>query len=256
MATVMVVSQSDPSILDLFPDFLSPDTSRPEMTSIVCEMSTKVVHAFLSSFHPPPPPHTTAHPPIAVALLPILRGALPMYVATYPLFPNPDTILVRCSKDKNRHGPESVIVEWMGARPQQGHADQRHHDNNNNNNNKNIDVSHSQYSEPDTQMQIVILDTILATGDTVVKLCDELFAPRSNTPDQAEQPSLKPEGEPRRFVTVLSCYASPQAIAAVAAHPAVAAIWVAHLADTVDEYGYLVSYTHGDVGDKLFGKKA
>ena len=89
------------------------------------------------------------------------------------------------------------------------------------------------------EQRFVILDTVMATGATVVRLCDEL----------SSIPGL------RNQVTILSCYASPQAIAAVAVHPAVHSIFVAHRADTVDEHGYLVPYTNGDMGDKLFGKK-
>lgn len=56
-------------------------------------------------------------------------------------------------------------------------------------------------------------------------------------------------------MTLLCCYASPQALAAVAGHEFVHSIVIAHQADTVDEHGYLVPYTNGDLGDKIFGKK-
>lgn len=98
---------------------------------------------------------------------------------------------------------------------------------------------HDDVSKEEQGQRFIILDTILATGATILKLCDEL--------------SDVPGSEHR--ITVLSCYASPQALAAVACHPAVHSIVVAHQADTVDEHGYLVPYTHGDMGDKMFGKK-
>ena len=163
-----------------------------------------------------------------------------MYVAAYPLFANNHTVLVRCSKDKALHGPESVIVEWMGERPRACISREDDHT-----------ISHPQ-SEP--HKRVVILDTIPATGDTVVKLCNELVMPHSSM----QQAGLLSErgNENQRFITVLSCYASPHAVAAVAAHSAIESIFVAHLAETVDEAGYLVASTNGDVGDKLFGRKA
>lgn len=89
------------------------------------------------------------------------------------------------------------------------------------------------------ERRIVILDTILATGDTILKLCDE----------------LSDIGGPERYITVLCCYASPQALTAVADHRGVHSIFVAHQAETVDDDGYLIPYTNGDLGDKLFGRK-
>lgn len=118
------------------------------------------------------------------------------------------------------HGSRSVQVEWLGAHPA-----------------KMAVPEHS--GGNGKEKHLIILDTILATGDTMLKLCDEL----SDTLDL------------ETHVTVLCCYASPQAVAAVADHPIVRSIFVAHLADIVDEHGYLVPSTNGDMGDKLFGKK-
>ena len=100
-------------------------------------------------------------------------------------------------------------------------------------------VEAERHSTISNERRLVILDTVLATGATVLKLCDEL----SNTVGS------------ERKITVLCCYASPQALAAVANHRALHSVIVAHEADTVDDKGYLVPYTNGDVGDKLFGNK-
>ena len=141
-----------------------------------------------------------------------------MYVAASPLFPNSYTALVQCSKEKSARGPSSVHVEWMGDNP----------------------VEAAQSSAAPTERRMIILETILATRATLLKLCDEL----SNISGLERQ------------VTVLCCYASPKALAAVAGHEVVHSIVVAHRADTVDEGGYLVPYTHGDLKDKLFEKKS
>ena len=208
-APISIVSKSDPSILDLFTSLLAVGTTSSMATQVVTEISRKVVRAFLHSQRVPAS--------ASVTLIPVLRAGLPMYVAASPLFPDSNTALVQCSKEKSTHGPSSVRVEWMGSNP--------------------IEVA--QNSADSTERRLIILDSILATGDTLLKLCDEL----SNI------------GGSERRVTVLCCYASPQALAAVAGHEVVHSIVVAHEADTVDEHGYVVPYTNGDLGDKLFGKK-
>ena len=44
-------------------------------------------------------------------MIPILRGALPMFVAAQPLLPATSCILSRCSKKKST---QDVVVEWLG----------------------------------------------------------------------------------------------------------------------------------------------
>lgn len=215
-ATVTILSSNDSSILSLFPTLLSANATACMTIQVVTEISTRVISAFLASQVLP------ASAP--VTLIPVLRAALPMYVAASPLFPNSNTALVRCFKNKATHGPDSVQVEWMGSNPTEATS---------------LEQQHGNPPKEQQPPRLIILDTILATGATILKLCDEL--------------SSVPGSENR--VTVLSCYASPQAIAAVACHSAVHSIVVAHQADTVDEHGYLVPYTNGDMGDKLFGKK-
>ncbi|KAL8831863.1 MAG: hypothetical protein Q9191_000615 [Dirinaria sp. TL-2023a] len=208
-APIYLLSSRDPSILTLFTTFLSANATPPMTIQVVTEISKRVVHAFLDSQNLPASTQVT--------LIPVLRAGLPMYVAASPIFPNSDTALVQCSKDKSTHGHDSVRVEWMGTNPTEA-------------------ALRPAFSK---ERRMVILDTILATGDTLLKFCDEL---------------LDIDG-PERHITVLCCYASPQALAAVAHHRAVHSVFVAHEAETVDDDGYLVPYTNGDVGDKLFGKK-
>ena len=205
-ASITILSSEDHSVLELFPNFLSATATAPVTIQVVTELARKVVRAFLDAEHPP---ITTQ-----VTLIPVLRAGLPMYVAASPLLPNSDTALVQCFNDKSAQGPSSVRVNWMGTSP----------------------IEAKRRDTTSMERHLVILDTILATGDTVLRLCDELS-------DLEAQ------------VTVLCCYASPQALAAIAGHEVVHSIFVAHQADTVDENGYLVPYTNGDVGDKLFGKK-
>ena len=208
-APISILSNSDPSILNLFTPVLSAETTAPAVTQAVTEISRQVVRAFLRS-------QTL---PASVTLIPVLRAGLPMYVAASPLFPNSNTALVTCSKDdKSKHGRSSVRLEWMGNNP----------------------VEAARSSAAFIEQRIIILDSILATGATLLKLCDEL----SNIS------GLK------RQVTVLCCYASPEGLAAVAAHEVVHSIVVAHRADTINEHGYVVPWTHGDLGDKLFGEKS
>lgn len=140
-------------------------------------------------------------------LIPVLRGGLPMYVAAQEALPDAGALLVRCSKLKST---TTVQVEWLGGRP-----------------------------PPDRP--VILLDTLIATGDTLLKLCDEL---------EEVAPGRK------GWVIVASCYASPEGLAAVVSHPVVARIFTAAKSHTVDEHGYVVPYTHGDIGDKLFGSKS
>ena len=208
-APICVLSGGDLSILDLFATLLSAEADSAVVTQVVTQISRKIVQAFL---------HTQKLPASTpITLIPVLRAGLPMYVAASPLFTNCNTALVQCSKEKSIHGPSSVRVDWMGNNP--------------------IEAAHS--SSGFIERRLIILDSILATGATLLKLCDEI--------------SILGGSEVQ--VTVLCCYASPQALAAIADHEIVHSIVVAHRADTVDEHGYLVPYTNGDLGDKLFGKK-
>ena len=142
-------------------------------------------------------------------LIPILRGALPMLVAAQPALPQSSSILARCSKTK---GTADVVVEWLGRRP---------------------------FPAAQDDGKIIVLDTIVATGDTIVQLCAELRALSGGTAS----------------MVVLCCYAAPAALERVAACPGVEYVVVGSLAERCDERGYLVPYTHGDIGDKIYGER-
>jgi 4a-hydroxytetrahydrobiopterin dehydratase len=131
-----------------------------------------------------------------------------MFVAAQPLLPATSCILSRCSKAK---GTQNVVVEWLGRQPFPAKADDG---------------------------KIVILDTIVATGDTVVKLCEELW---------------EMSGKQPRSVVVLCCYAAPEALERIAQCPVVEYVVVGRRAERCDEKGYLVPYTNGDIGDKIYG---
>jgi len=84
---------------------------------------------------------------------------------------------------------------------------------------------------------LVILDPIIATGGTLVETIDYL--------------QHKPVGS----IAVLSCYAAPQGLDSInSAHPEVQIV-AGSLAEEVDELGYLIPPTNGDIGDKLFGRE-
>ena len=91
------------------------------------------------------------------------------------------------------------------------------------------------------------MDTVIATGDTILKLLEEMNAPIGSIGTESRK---CPRG-----VTILTCYASPQAIARIKDHPLVKNIVIGAIAETVDRSGFLVPRTGGDVGDKLFGGK-
>lgn len=86
--------------------------------------------------------------------------------------------------------------------------------------------------------QIVILDTVIATGGTILKICNE----------------IQSRGEvATKCITIIACYVSPTGLAGLTAHPLVREMVVAAKAESVDDNGYVVPYP-GDIGDKLYGK--
>ncbi|KAF6808272.1 hypothetical protein CMUS01_13929 [Colletotrichum musicola] len=143
-------------------------------------------------------------------LIPVLRGGLPMFVAAQPLLASTSCILVRCYRKK---GSNCVVVDWSGRRP---------------------------FLQAPGDGRLVVLDTVIATGDTVAKLCDELW---------------ESSGRRERSVVVMCCYAAPAALVRLSRHRVVQYIVVARRAEGCDEAGYLVPTTNGDIGDKLFGEK-
>lgn len=133
-----------------------------------------------------------------------------MFVAAQPLLASTSCVLVRCYKTK---GSDCVIVDWSGRRP---------------------------FPQALGDGRLVFLDTVIATGGTVAKLCDELW---------------EMSGCRERSVVVMCCYAAPAAFVRLSRHPVVQYIAVARRAEGCNKAGYLVPTTNGDIGDKLFGEK-
>jgi phosphoglycolate phosphatase len=81
----------------------------------------------------------------------------------------------------------------------------------------------------------LVLDTVSATGDTIIAVAEAL---RRRCPECRIEAAI--------------CYASPQAVDAIARSPVVDHLRVGTLAAGVED-GWLLPRTHGDVGDKLYG---
>jgi len=207
-ATVTICS-SDPHLASLLDPFLSASTTTSKMQSVVHQMTDLIISQAIS---------TDAKLLISenTILILVLRAGLPMYVVAQNRLPNASCVPVRCMKLK---GSRTVLSHWLGVPSFPT-------------------VSSTSTTRGEEGKKIVLLDTVIATGDTIVRLCDELEA----------------MGGMAGCVTVLTCYASPDAIEKVAEHQMVGGIVVGSRAESVDDDGYLVPYTHGDVGDKMFGK--
>jgi len=144
--------------------------------------------------------------PEQTLLIPILRAGLAMWGAANAFLGHPATCFVHASKVKSS---TNVVVSC---------ADELDR----------IDQ---------TLSLIVVLDTIVANGDTAIAVCRELESVKSR--DCA--------------VTLLSCYAAPDGVDRVLRRTRVSRLAVGCLADGVDGEGYLIPPTRGDLGDKLFG---
>jgi len=199
-ASIVTVFPSIPVIQSLFPAFLDQAASESSMQKTVESITAAVVHVAKQ--------RNQKLTSIPVTLVPILRGALPMYVAASHLFESPSCVLVRGVRAK---GDAPTQIEWLGRKPFPLIPDDGH---------------------------IILLDTVIATGGTILKICDELLAF---------------SGSSVKYITILSCYVSASGLEAVAKHPLVHEVIVAAKAEGVDENGYTVPYP-GDIGDKLFGK--
>ncbi|KAF8247313.1 PRTase-like protein, partial [Wilcoxina mikolae CBS 423.85] len=199
-APVSLLLPTNPTIQSLIPSFLAPTLPSTSMRLAIQTITTELL-TFAQS-HNPTLPHAT--------LIPILRGGLPMYLIAQTLFPSAPCVLVRCSKLK---GTDTVTVDWLGRRP---------------------------CSESIEDGGILLLDTVIASGDTLVRICDEIFEANGGVP---------------KVVTVLSCYVSPLGVQKVAKHPVVREVVVGWEAEGFDDKGLLVPYP-GDVGDKLYGAAA
>jgi 4a-hydroxytetrahydrobiopterin dehydratase len=131
----LILEVSHPELPDLFVPFLSANTSTRLMQATVNSITRHIVIT------------TKSHDPslAAVTLIPVLRGGFPMYVTAQPLFSSSCCILVRCHKTKGTN--KSVEIEWLGCEPLPRQLDNG---------------------------TIVILDTVVASGDTILALCNQL----------------------------------------------------------------------------------
>lgn len=138
-----------------------------------------------------------------ILLVPVLRAGLAMWDEANEFFGFPETSFVWGKKEK---GTDRASVLW----PKRNSIDDK---------------------------QIIVLDPIIATGDTLLQVCTTI------TEFSTKIPSLK----------VLSCYAAPQGVQAVLDKTNNVDLIVGCMAKTVGADGYLIPPTNGDMGDKLFG---
>lgn len=87
--------------------------------------------------------------------------------------------------------------------------------------------------------RLMILDTVSATGDTIVKVGKELQ-----------------EAYPQATLDVFLCYASPEAMESIEQSGYFDTVLVAVRSTTVDAAGWLIPKINGDAGDKLYGTVA
>jgi 4a-hydroxytetrahydrobiopterin dehydratase len=137
-----------------------------------------------------------------IALVPILRAGLSMWHDAYEYLGGPPTVFIAACK---RKGTGDVELAWRSG-------------------------------TLDSATEIVVLDPILATGDTA---CAVLGLLRVEAPTSS--------------VHLLSCYAAPAALDVVGGRFPRDAVTVAARALASDQHGFLIPPTHGDLGDKLFG---
>ena len=135
-----------------------------------------------------------------------MRAALPMWAAASRVLGAPESTFPHCFKHK---GTRRVDVVWPRRPIFEGR-------------------------------RVILLDTVIATGDTIQALLKEIDLSMST---------------PKPDVTVLTCYAAPESLRSLVEHRLVSAVAVGAVADSVDERGYLIPPTHGDVGDKMFGRQ-
>jgi uracil phosphoribosyltransferase len=89
---------------------------------------------------------------------------------------------------------------------------------------------------PSSCKEVLLLDTVIATGDTVNEVAMQLRR-------DLHGPSI----------TICTCYASPEGLAAIERAGLVDTSIVGVQSQTVDRSGYLIPLINGDAGEKLFG---
>lgn len=133
-----------------------------------------------------------------LTLVPVLRGGLAMWTTLYASLNAPSTCFSWCRKNK---GTREVSLTWLTEKPDPDHV-------------------------------IMLVDTVIATGDTIIKLVSSL--------------------DSHFEIYIASCYVSPEAIEQIAKAEAVKKVYCGIVSVSVDDNGFLIPPTHGDIGDKLF----
>jgi uracil phosphoribosyltransferase len=142
-----------------------------------------------------------------VLLIPVLRAGMAMWTSANHYFNYPESLFITCRKNK---GTNKVISS--------------------------ISMSLSVVIEP---KNIIIFDTVAATGDTLCHLVKEL-AKYTNSKHQ---------------VHIATCFISPEALNNLRINSSVDSISTVFLMEGVRPDGYLIPYLGGDVGDKLYGRQ-
>ncbi|HEY8544170.1 MAG TPA: uracil phosphoribosyltransferase [Acidimicrobiales bacterium] len=149
---------------------------------------------------------TYAAPYAHATVLPILRAGLALLPGVLDVMGPRPTLLVGTERGEDRR---RVAVRWW--RPDR---------------------------TPHPDEPLVVLDVVIAHGDTLVALLDDLAA-RGHQAD----------------VTVLAALAAPEGLATIGHDHPRARLVPARLAAGVDPYGRLIPSTNGDAGDRLYGRR-
>ena len=139
----------------------------------------------------------------APTLLPILRAGMAMWSAADAHFGHPHSSFVVARKTKGTTHVDLSFSSGLDAVPDSG---------------------------------ILMLDTVSATGDTIVSVARALRQKHSRAP-----------------ISALICYASPEAISTIVSCRVLTRLGVAVRSVGVDPQGWLLPKIGGDAGDKLYG---
>jgi len=139
----------------------------------------------------------------APILVPILRAGMAMWTAADTFFGQPHSAFVVARKTKGTTQVDLSLSSGLDEAPASG---------------------------------ILILDTVSATGDTIVSVARDLRQKHA-----------------RATINALVCYASPEAISAIGRCQALNRLGVAVRAEGVDPHGWLLPKIGGDAGEKLYG---
>lgn len=134
-------------------------------------------------------------------VVPIARAGMGMWSVANRLFDNPAACFAIGKKTKGTSKVEVVLSSGMDVEPR----------------------------------SILILDTVIATGDTIIAVAQALR-----------------ERSPLARIEVASCYAAPGAIDAILSSSVVEYLSVTLLAQDCRD-GWLIPKINGDAGDKLYG---